>query len=96
MLSFSLKLSKPKIQSLRSSLARSEKKGDYPKVKRILAILLVNDGQLICDVALLLNFSAQSIRGWIKKYGMDHIKVTLICFKITPYTRFRWSNLLAF
>jgi len=68
MLSFSLKLSKPKIQSLRSSLARSEKKGDYPKVKRILAILLVNDGQLICDVALLINVSAQSIRGWIKKY----------------------------
>ncbi len=74
MIPFKLKLSKNKLRSLKDALARSEKKGDYPKAKKILSILLICGDKLISEVASLLNVSTQAVRAWVKKYLTSGIR----------------------
>ena len=74
MMAFALKLSKKKMQDLRDALSRAEKKGDYPKIKRLLAIILMSTGKLISEVAWMLNVSREAVRAWFKQYVAKGVK----------------------
>lgn len=74
MIVFKLRLSKSQKVALHSALTRAEEKGDFPKTKRILAILLSNAEHVVSEIVELLPVSDQAVRQWIKRYLTQGIR----------------------
>ncbi len=74
MIPFILKLSKQQKQKLQSALKRAEVAGDMPKMKRILAIILLGKENSIQSVANILQNTAEAIRSWFKKYILNGLR----------------------
>lgn len=68
MLPFSLKLTKNDIKKLQESLKNAEHSGDFPKVKRIISLLLLNAGNAILEISSILRVSQEAIRCWVKLF----------------------------
>ncbi len=74
MMTFKLRLSKSKKESLQAALKRAEKNGDFSKTKRILTILLLHAGHAVSELIELLQVSDQAIRNWLKSYLLRGIR----------------------
>ena len=74
MMPFTLTLTKRQKISLQESMKRAERHGDYIKVKRILAVLMLGAGQIISEIKKLLQVEGQTIRGWMKAYLLRGLK----------------------
>ena len=73
MFSFSLKLTKKSIARLKKSLKAADNLGDLTKVKRIMSILMISEGDGINKISSILQVSAESVRTWLKNYMVKGI-----------------------
>lgn len=68
MFAFNLKLSRPQQNKLEKQLKSAEAKGDLQELKRILALLSLNFGNTIKEIAETLRISTETVRQSVKKF----------------------------
>jgi transposase len=68
MLNFRLKLSGTQRRELEGELVGARQAGDLLRTHRVLAILALEEGFVVSEVAAMLRVTRQAVRGWLKRY----------------------------
>lgn len=68
MLNFHFSLSRIQRKALQTKLKRAEQRGDLRTLRRLLALLALDDGHTISEVASLLKVSSEAVRSWLKRF----------------------------
>jgi transposase len=68
MLNFRLKLSGTQRRELEGELVGARQAGDLLRTRRVLAILALEEGFVVSEVAAMLRVTRQAVRGWLQRY----------------------------
>jgi len=68
MLNFRFSLCGRQRKALQTRLKRAQQRGDLPALRRLLALLALDEGHTISEVASLLKVSSEAVGSWLKRF----------------------------